>query len=67
VLLKVSETPSLKLAPDASGPPDVVEVPDVDVVPDVPPHATRTVAMTTSTLSARRRLTNFDFMVSSSS
>jgi hypothetical protein len=36
------------------------------VLPDVPPHAARTVAMTTSIHSARRRLANFDFMVFSS-
>jgi hypothetical protein len=63
VLLKVSETPSLKLAPGAS------VLPDVDVVdgePDVPPHATRIVATTTSAPNARRRLANFAFMVLSS-
>jgi len=38
----------------------------VDVVPDVLPHATRTVATTTSAPSARRRLANFDFMILSS-
>jgi len=41
VLLKVSETPSLKLAPGASAPPDVGVVPDV-VVLGVLPHAART-------------------------
>jgi hypothetical protein len=63
VLLKVSETPSLKLAPGASVLPDV----DVFVLPDVPPHAARIIeATTTSAPSACRRLANFDFMVFSS-
>jgi hypothetical protein len=63
VLLKVSETPSLKFAPGASLPPDV----DVDVVLGVLPHAARTIARTTpSAPSARRRLAKFDFMVFSS-
>jgi hypothetical protein len=71
VLLKVNETPSLKLALGASVLPDVDEplpVPDVGVVPDVlPPHAVRIiVATTTSIPSACRRLVNFDFMVFSS-
>jgi hypothetical protein len=60
VLLKVSETPSLKLAPGAS------VLPEVDGVPDVLPHAARTVTTTTSAPSTRRRLANFDFMVFSS-
>jgi len=66
VLLKVSETPSLKFAPGASVPPDVVVVPDVDEVPDVLPHAARIAAMMTSAPSARRRFENFDFIVFSS-
>jgi hypothetical protein len=67
VLLKVSETPSLKLAPGASELPGVDVVPDdVDVVLDVPPHAARTIATTTSAPSTRRRLANFDVMVFSS-
>jgi hypothetical protein len=59
VLLKVSETPSLKLAPDASVPPDV------DVAPDVLPHAARMIAMAVSAPSTRRRFANVDLMGSS--
>jgi hypothetical protein len=66
VLLKVNETPSLKLAFDASVPPDDDVLPVVVVVPGVLPHATRIVATTTSTPSILRRLANFDFMVFSS-
>jgi len=65
VLLKVSETPSLKFAPGASVPPDVGEVPDVLVL-DVLPHAAKIATMMTSAPSARKRIENFDFMVFSS-
>jgi len=65
VLLKVSETPSLKLAPGASVFPDVDEV--LEEPPDVPPQAARIIAATTTSApSACRRLANFDFMVFSS-
>src|SRR5260370_9057348 len=63
VLVKVSETPSLKFAPGADVTPEV----DVDVVLGVAAHAGRTIAMATpSAPSARRRLAKFDFMVFSS-
>jgi hypothetical protein len=62
VLLKVSDTPSLKGAPGASLPPDVDELPDV-VALDVLPHAARIAAMMISAPSDRKRIENFDFMV----
>jgi len=62
VLLKVSETPSLKGAPGASVPPDEDVLPDV-LVPDVPPHAARIAAMMSSAPNVRKRIENFDFMV----
>src|SRR5260370_33764572 len=55
VLLKVSQTPSLRLARGASFADVVVELDE--------PHAARSAATTASAPSARRRLANCDFMV----
>jgi hypothetical protein len=63
VLLKVSETPSLKLAFGER----VLDVPDVDVGLDALPQPVRIVrARIINTPNARRRLANSDDMVFSS-